>query len=445
MIAIVLCAVAFVTCFLMGRRSLGQGLLALLVCGYFYGILRANVITTFSHFIFDAGLVGLYLSQSWAEKGSDRARNGTLRIWTLLLIGWPFILVFLPFQPILISLVGLRGNVFFLPVLILGSRLKHKDLMTFAVGLAILNVVAFAFAGAEYFTSVQRFYPFSAVTQIIYMSGDVAGGYLRIPAIFTTAHAYGGTMVATIPFLMGAWGNALGRWTRLVALGGIAAAMLGVLMSATRQNFILGAGMVGFVLVTTKMPAGARVALVLVVAVVGWVASTNVRFQRFKELGDTENVAGRIAGSVNRGFIEILVEHPMGNGLGGGGMSMPYFLAGQVRNPIGLENEYALVLCEQGIVGLMIWVGFILWFLSRAPIAFSRGAWMNSRRMAWFLVAIGWGTAWIGTGLMTSIPQTVIFLLGMGWSATNMAAEAAAPLISKTKKSVRGRGLVYAG
>jgi hypothetical protein len=70
---------------------------------------------------------------------------------------------------------------------------------------------------------------------------------------------------------------------------------------------------------------------------------------------------------------------------------------------------------------------------------------MNSRRMAWFLVAIGWGTAWIGTGLMTSIPQTVIFLLGMGWSATNMAAEAAAPLIRKTKKSVRGSGLVYAG
>ena len=65
MIAIALCVVAFIACYLAGRRSLGQGLVVLFVFGYFYGILRANLLTTFSHFIFDMGLLGLYLSPKW--------------------------------------------------------------------------------------------------------------------------------------------------------------------------------------------------------------------------------------------------------------------------------------------------------------------------------------------------------------------------------------------
>ena len=58
----------------------------------------------------------------------------------------------------------------------------------------------------------------------------------------------------------------------------------------------------------------------------------NERWQRYKEL-DSQSVEDRISGSVNRSFLEVLVEYPMGNGLGGGGTSIPYFLASQVRNP----------------------------------------------------------------------------------------------------------------
>ena len=65
MTALALCVAALLLTFWAGRRSLGAGLVLLVAVGYSYGILRANLITTYSHFIFDASLAGLYLSQKW--------------------------------------------------------------------------------------------------------------------------------------------------------------------------------------------------------------------------------------------------------------------------------------------------------------------------------------------------------------------------------------------
>lgn len=422
--ALILCAVALLASFWAGKRSLGWGLFALLAVGYFYGILRANLLTTFSHFIFDAGLLGLYLSQNWSSTDPKEAqRLATVRLWTGVLIAWPVLLLIMPFQPMLVSLVGLRGNVFFIPVLLLGSRLARKDLSQLSSGLAVLNLVALAFAGVEYFTSVTRFYPVSPVTQIIYASGDVAGGFLRIPAIFTSAHAYGGMMVGSLPFLIGSWDCSQTRKSRLLAVFGMAAALLGVLLSATRQNFVLGVAMVGVIAFTSRVTAGRRAIFLLLITAVGLTAISNQRFQRFQSLSDTDAIVERIGGSVNRGFWEILVEYPMGNGLGGGGTSIPYFLEGQVKNPIGMENEYARILSEQGAIGLLLWLSFITWFLTRAGSAFAKGPWANSRRIAWCLAAFSLGTGWIGTGMFTSIPGTVTLLLSIGWTAIPMPTE----------------------
>jgi hypothetical protein len=427
-IALVLCILAFLGCYQAGRRSLGQGLIAVLSVGYFYGILRANLLTSFSHFIFDAGLIGFYLSARWQSSQPSEARRSELvRLWTALLIIWPILMVLMPFQPLLISLVGLRGNVFLIPMLLLGSKLKQRDLLEVSAGFAVLNLIAIAFAGAEYFTSVQQFFPISPVTSTIYSSGDVAGGFFRIPAIFSSAAAYGATMVFTLPYLFGFWNQAEGRIMRLLALSGIAAALLGVLMSATRSNFIFACAMVLFIVFTTRAKVSSRLMFIVLIAVMGVVALTNVRFQRFKTLSDTDYVSERIAGSVNRGFWEILMEHPMGNGLGGGGTSIPYFLEGQVRNPIGMENEYARILCEQGAIGLLLWVSFLCWFFCRARTAFAKGPWTNCRRLVWCFTGVCFATAGLGTGLLASIPATVIMLLGMGYTASPMGAEASQP------------------
>jgi hypothetical protein len=189
------------------------------------------------------------------------------------------------------------------------------------------------------------------------------------------------------------------------------------------MNFLLGSVMVMATLLTTRMKKGGRLAFVLLLAGVAWTALSNERFQRFKSLGDTDLVSDRIAGSVNRGFFEILFEYPMGNGLGGGGTSIPYFLQGQVRNPIGMENEYTRILAEQGIIGLGLWLAFIAWYVSRVRIAFARVPWGNTKRMAWCLGLAFLGTAWIGIGLFTAIPATVMLMLGIGWTTTPSVVE----------------------
>jgi hypothetical protein len=419
MIAIIACILAFVICFWAGRRSLGQALIALLAVGYFYGILRANLLTTFSHFIFDAGLLGTYLSQKWSSDDPQEARRlHAIQLWVILLMAWPVLLVALPFQTLLISLVGLRGAILFIPILLLGSRMKEKDLIELSIGIAVLDLVAFLFAGAEYFIGVPRFFPYSPVTRIIYASGDIVGGFFRIPAIFSSSAAFGGTMASTMPYLIGLWGQGTTRGVRALAVVAMVAALLGVLMSASRTSFIVGGIMVVVTILTTKMSGKSRLFFILVILAVGYAATTNDRFGRFKSLGDADAVTERIAGSVNRGFWEILLEYPMGNGLGGGGTSIPFFLEGQVRNPIGMENEYARILCEQGIIGLLLWLAFIFWYLTRMRCAFAKGPWSNTRRMAFSLVAFSLATAFMGTGLLTAIPGTVIMLVAAGFTAT---------------------------
>jgi hypothetical protein len=421
MIAIGLCLFAFVACFWAGRRSLAQGLVVLFAFGYLYGILRANLLTTFSHFIFDAGLLGLYLSFHWLAPSRNEGSK-QVQFWVVLLILWPLLLAFLPIQPPLVTLVGFRGNVYFIPLLLLGSRLKSKDVSQLAVGLAVLDLLAVAFGGVEYFLGVERFFPFSPVTQIMYASRDVAGGFLRIPSTFTSAHAFGGMMVSTIPFLVGLWTSAEKPLYRLLGLVGVPAALIGMLMSATRTNFVLGCAMVAFVIFRTRMSGKQRVLFVLIMVAVAGTALNNARFQRFKTLDDTDYVSERIAGSVNRGFWEILVEYPLGNGLGGGGTSLPYFLEGQVRNPVAMENEYARILAEQGAIGLLLWLTFLAWFFQRYSVAFKSGPWATARRLTWCLTAIGFATAWIGTGILTSIPGTMLLMIGMGWTVVRPKA-----------------------
>ena len=77
-----LCILGFVVCLLLGHRSLLAGLAAVLTVGYFFGILRANYLDTFAHFIFDAAVLGFYLSQVGrlrvlvAGRGGNSCKSG---------------------------------------------------------------------------------------------------------------------------------------------------------------------------------------------------------------------------------------------------------------------------------------------------------------------------------------------------------------------------------
>lgn len=416
MIALLLCVVGALAAFFVGRRSLAGGILVVLAAGFGYGILRANLASTFSHFMFDAALVGLYASQFIGGRKKEGALiAGPLNMWMYVLIGWPLLMVLMPFQPLLVSIVGLRGNMFFLPAIFLGARLRDRDLRSIAFGLAALNLVALAFGVAESFKGIEPFFPYGPMTVTMYNSFDSSGAS-RIPSLFQNAHTYAGVMVFTVPILFGAWSLSTGaRWRKMFLLFGMAAAFIGVLMSATRQGMAMAGVLVVIASLSGKLGALKRVVWVLAIVAVVYAAMHNDRWQRYKEL-DSQSVEDRISGSVNRSFWEVLADYPMGNGLGGGGTSIPYFLASEVRNPVWVENEYCRILLEEGLVGLLLWIGFIVWYATNR-VTFAKDDWLTGRRMAWYLCVLNFSVGLIGVGMLSSIPNTFLFLLCVGWTS----------------------------
>src|ERR1700722_9554907 len=418
MIALVLCIVGALAAFFVGRRSLGAGILVVVAVGYGYGIVRANLASTFSHFIFDIALVGLYASQFvWHKNKQPTSNHSTLNMWMYILMGWPLLMLFMPFQPLLVSLGGWGGNFFFFPAVFLGTRLRDKDLRQLAFGFGILNLIALVFGVAETYKGIEPFFPYGPMTLTMYNSLDSSGAS-SIPSIFQNAHTYAGLMVITLPIVFGAWVLATeARWLKILLLAGMAAAFVGVLMAATRQNIVLAAAMAIIATMSGKLGALKRVVWAVAIVAVIWGAMHNDRWQRYKEL-DSQSVEDRLSGSVNRTFWEVLAEYPMGNGLGGGGTSIPYFLASQVNHPVWVENEYCRILLEEGVIGLLLWIGFIGWFVFNRS-AFTKDEWLTGPRMAWFLCLLSFLIGAIGIGMLSSIPNSFMFVLFLGWTSVS--------------------------
>jgi hypothetical protein len=431
-IALIVCVISFVLATVLGKRSIVDGLKVVLTVGYLYGIVRANLINPFSHFIADAAVGGLFLAQLFRPlPPEERRRLAGLRSWVIVLVLWPLVLFAFPVQDMMVQLVGLRGNILILGFLLLGARLDSSDYYELALWLAGLNILAFGLAATEYVIGIEPFFPRSDVTELMYASRLFIGSesaqsvVYRIPSSFSSAHAYGGTMVMTLPVLLGAWvarrvPGARGpkpAWHTYLLLAALPLTMLGVFMSAARQHAVMLFLLLAVTLVSGRMRMAHRIVWLVGLLVVGALVAQNARLQRFTTLEDDELVRQRVHTSVNESFLDYAAEYPMGNGLGGGGTSMPYFLAKRVRSVGVLENEYGRILLEQGIPGLILWFGFVGWLLFRAT-RLGAGPWGFGRRLAWVLVVSYFITAFIGFGLLAAIPQSYIFFTLTGWIAT---------------------------
>jgi hypothetical protein len=420
-----LCLLSFTLSYVAGRRSLVSGLVTTLAVGFVFGVTKANLPETASYFIFDSAVLGFYAAQLFRPlTQAMRLRVEGLRLWMELLIFWPFVVFFFPAQDLMVRLVGLRTSIFFLPFLLIGARLAPEERYKLALGLAALNLLALAFAGAEFFIGVTQFFPRNAVTKVIYMSKDVymSKGVVghtayRIPASFANAHAYGAAMVVTIPLVAGALLQIKKQqWQTYLLVAGLAAAVLGVLLSATRLNFVAAAALILVLTFSIKSRISYAFGWLVIMTAIALFASGEARLQRITELKNTEMVTERIGWSINMNFFELAAKYPFGNGLGGGGSSIPYFLQDRLEDPVIMENEYARIMLEQGIFGLLLWVAFIAWLLTRRqrdPL----DSWREGRRLAWCSCVIMFGIGLIGIGLFVSVPATCLLFLNAGWIA----------------------------
>lgn len=402
------------------RRSAVWGLACCIAVGYFFGVLKANIFDLFSYFIWDASILGFYasfFSRPVSLEELDRTKG--LRMWAAAFMLWPIILALVPVQYPLIQLVGLRANVFLLPFLLIGTRLKPEEFHKLAFVLAVLNLVALGVATTEYFVGVEQFFPRNQVTEIIYKSRDVAGyTAFRIPAFFANPHSYAGTMVMTLPVLLGAWVRERIAWRQNVLSAGMMAALLGVLLSASRTHMVMLCAVVFFALVSAKLKSLARVSLVIMLVCAAWLISNNERLQRFTTLLDTELLAERLSGSVNLPFLEAALEYPFGVGIGGGGTSIPYFLQDEILQPVAAENEYARIMLEEGVLGLVMWVGFVVWIATRRSDPRMQPS--LGRSASRFLTVGYFFMACLGTGLLTTVPQSLLLMLCAGWACAGI-------------------------
>ncbi|MGO8997764.1 MAG: hypothetical protein ACLQVI_30980 [Polyangiaceae bacterium] len=438
MIGIFLCILAFGLTNAMTRRSLGAGLVALMTVGYAYGLIRARVPDGGTHFIFDAALMGLYARAfSGLISAEMRLRTETATWWTLGLMAWPIICMFYAplvtddAQPLIIQLVGLRGAVLMLPCLVLGARLKRADFDILAPALAVLNLVALAFALLEYFFGIETFIPHNAVSDIIYESTVITNSgeaFLRIPSTFLSSHAYGGMMTLSVAYI--AHGLEMAGRARLLCLAGLGAAILGVFMCGSRLPVVELTLATIYVLGSFRMRSSTVFAFALTALAVSYVVVNFERFQRFETLSDPDAVRSRISMSVNMSFFEILNAYPLGAGLASGfGTSVPYFLLSTpgIHNQVGLESEYSHIVMEQGVVGLGLWLTFIVFSTFRGKRV--RECSPTATAYMRVILTICWFSGLLGAGLLSSIPGTALLLAAMGLGL-------AAPVEVRAKRAI---------
>jgi len=421
MLAIAICIIAFVATFLCARYVLWAGVAATMAFGYLYGIIRANVPDPIAQFVFDAALAGLFFATMTKRVNAvQRFKLRRLMPWVICLAGWPTLLLLVPSQHPLIQLVGWRGNVLFVPFILYGALLDSSDMRLLAKTLAVMNIGVLCLALAETIVGVPWFYPFNAVDAMIYKSTDVFFGgesHFRIPGTFTNAATYATSMVASMPLLLGALSlERLKGWGRHLLFGACGASAVGVFLAASRSEAVVLFLMVAIITIAGRVSRFPWKGWVILIAAVGVLVAVTPRMQRFFTLGERGVISDRIHMSVNESFLDLALQYPLGNGLGGGGTSIPYFLQDLIKDPVGMENEYARIVAEQGIPGLLLWLSFIVWVLTRrAPR--SADPWLIGKWLARVFCAISFATAPLGTGMLNAIPQTALVLMFAGWIA----------------------------
>jgi len=174
--------------------------------------------------------------------------------------------------------------------------------------------------------------------------------------------------------------------------------------------------LIAVVTISGHLKGGQWVRWLIALALVGYVVSGEERLQRFTTLQDTNFIAERWSGSVNEGFFEAVRTYPLGNGLAGGGTSVPYFLQ-VTRSPLMMENEYARIGIEQGLPGLTLWLVFLAWVFLRWPVS-AKDDWALGRLLGWVASGTFFFSGLTGIGLLSSVPQTVLMLITMGWFVT---------------------------
>jgi hypothetical protein len=391
--------IAFMMTFLVTTRSLGWGIATAIAVGHLHGPVKANYSSIYTLFMYDSGMAGLYLSFLLnAQRYTRRRYPAGLAGWCQALIAWPTHMALIPVNDPYTQAQAWRMTVWYLPIALIACQCSRSDILNLGRSLAILNLISLSVGIYLYQYGVAALYPLNEATILIYQSADIAGGNYRIPANFIASGIYGSVMYTSLPLLIGLiFRFSVASFDWWLMMLGIVAAAGGVILCGTRSPIV--ATVLLLTLAWAVSGFSAKLVSFGAVLIAGgiWMILSNERFQRIFTLDSTEAVTGRMYGSLNESFIELILKYPTGAGMG---------------TPVGGENEYARIVADQGIVGLALWLGFIIWLVIRTP---SRQQRKNILLvMVYCNILATFGTAFIGVGAFASIPGSSMFLLQIG-------------------------------
>jgi hypothetical protein len=417
---LILCLAGFLGARALVRRNLGNGLGFLLLVGSLYGLARVRFLDGFTHFWFDASVIGAYvggLPAVWRVPG-ERAR--AVRTWVVVLCGFSILLIlvspFVESQPVVVQLVGLRPAALFVPLVAFGAAMDRDQWIRLSRWAAWLAIFCAAVSVAELLFGVDRLFPLNVASTIVYASQDVGNGEFRIPSTFTSAHAYAGTMLGLLPILV--LRLRVPACSSVLTWSGLGAASFGVLIAGARTPVIIFAVLAVVIALGSVRRARQLSLLVLLATGLAVIVPRFEQFKRIETLRDEELVTERFEASVNLSMLDALAKYPLGRGLGSAfGTSIPYFLADEARPQLGAENEFARIALEEGLLGLVLWLGFIAFTLLRDPRGLQALGGLPDRMM-YVLCLASWAQGLIGAGMLGAVPGTLILFTQMGFVAT---------------------------
>ncbi len=418
MIPVLACSLVFAITYIAAKRSLATGLVAVISVGYVHGVFRANFPGSVSPFFFDSAALALYLVEFQRYVASPEIRRacGFFNFIKVLAL-WPSLLLLIPLQHFAIQLSGFRNAVFFLPFMFFGFKLDERGETFLVKSLAILNVCAFCVALYLYFNGLESLFPRNEITEGMYNSRDVMtseGSSYRIPASFSSSHMYGGAMVQSMAFLAAAVvRRRSGFRERVLLWTGVLVSILGVFICGARYPVVVLA-LSTFCLLAFSPSLGKVIIIASIIGGIAWLTVANERFGRYLLIADTELTSSRIELSANSGFLDLLIQYPLGAGLGRAfGTSVPGFLQQYAKPPIGQENEYSRILVEEGLPGLLCWLFFLGWIFVNAFKRLPSLRRYGTYPIYGMAVAV-FSTGFISPGLLNAIPCTALLFIALG-------------------------------
>jgi hypothetical protein len=343
--------------------------LVAMVIGFIHGWLKMKYRMGWITFAYDAPmLLALVLVLFQLKRGDPLFPDCKVSSSLKLLLGFAALYAVLPFGvPMLVSLAALRGWCFAPLMMLLGYHLvRSVRQMEIFVFMVLLLGTGTAIYGS-FFQSVEEIKAMMELDpelefrlrNTFYATKSGVSEFRRF-STYVTAAVFGGTMAICTTIAVSWLMMPKAGWIqRIVLLGCGGMCAYAMLLTGSRTSLVLT--ILGVVLGGVFRKGGLKLMVVpaglLGLLLIGLLISGSSRLERFSTLLNPDEVLGRVAIVVRPAF-SLLVEYPIGGGLGRSAHGIPAVLLSRIdRFDIRTtDGDIGRIISDMGICGLVVYL-----------------------------------------------------------------------------------------